>query len=417
MRPADFKHWARHRNTVVSLSGYSLRRTQQRFFGCPGRKGWLWLKILHIAQILQGGTAAHICELLALQGREWGNESIYVLAPQDQVSFLEDLEDVSVLTFPSSRRDFGSLWGFAKAARRALVSINPDIIHLHGSYAGLVGRLVARFGRYRRTPIVYCSHGWSFNMRVSPRSQAVYGSIERLLASRTDAILCISRYEHDSAVAHGLPRERLVTIHNGIAVTPSTGNWRRNEGSAGLPLLFAGRDCRQKGFDVLLEAMGRLGDADVHVVAVGPEPRPSDPETVTAVGWRRRRDLKPFYEACLAVVVPSRWEGFGLVALEAMRNGRAVIASDVDGLCDLVVPGVTGILVSPNDSEAWSRTLSSLDSEMLREMGRRGRARFLELFTSQTMHEKILQIYRQLLPPEVVHSSSRHPEAPARLSA
>lgn len=374
------------------------------------------MKILHIAQILRGGTATHMCELLTLQAQDWGHSAIHVLAPQDQVGFLEGLEDIAISTFPSSKRDLGSLWGFAKAVRRALVAINPDIIHLHGSYAGLVGRIVAGLGRYARTPIVYCSHGWSFNMRVSPAVRSAYGLIERALALRTDAILCISHYEHDTAVERGLPKARLVTIHNGISAAAAVTPWRPAKGAPHFPLLFAGRDCRQKGFDILLEAAQGLDPASVRLVAIGPDPRPDDPETVEALGWLRREELDPYYDACLAVVVPSRWEGFGLVALEAMRKGRAVIASDVDGLCDLVVPDVTGILVPCNDSDAWRGTLSTLDPEALRDMGHRARARFLELFTAEMMHEKVAQVYTRLLPAHALQSGPRL-ETPARLRA
>lgn len=354
------------------------------------------MKILHVAQILQGGTASHMCELLALQSREWGEGCVHVLAPRDQVGYLDTLRNCSVSTFPSSGRDPRSLFAFGRALARSLADVRPDMVHLHGTYAGLVGRIVMRFGANAGIPIVYCSHGWSFNMQVSPWRRAAYGMVERALAPRTDAILCISRYEEETARAQALAPKRMLTVHNGIEITPASPPWQG--GGSVLPLLFAGRNCRQKGYDVLLEAMAGLTHTGLELVAVGPEPDASDPSNVRALGWQRRSDLNAHYEQCIALVMPSRWEGFGLVALEAMRQGRAVIASDVDGLRDLVVPGVTGILVSPDDAEALKNALAGLDADVLREMGTRARARFLELFTAEQMHRQIARVYRLLLP-------------------
>ena len=370
------------------------------------------MKILHIAQILQGGTASHMCELLAFQAREWGEGCVHVLAPEDQISYLDGLQDCTVRTFPSSGRDPASLIAFGRALARALEETRPDIIHLHGTYAGLVGRIVAAFGRSARTPIVYCSHGWSFNMQVSPSRRAIYGLIERTLAPRADAILCISHYETATARARKLPADRLLTVHNGIAITPPSPPWAPRGNSGSLPLLFAGRDCPQKGYDVLLQAMAGLTHTAIELVAVGPEPRPSDPANVRALGWKRRSDLGAFYEDCVALVMPSRWEGFGLVALEAMRQGRAVIASDVDGLPDLVVPGETGILVPPDDPDALREALAGLDAEILREMGTRARARFLERFTAERMHREIARVYRRLLPEAEETGSERQRAQP-----
>ena len=346
-----------------------------------------------------------MCELLALQSREWGSGCVHVLAPRDQVGYLDTLQDCAVSTFPSSGRDPRSLFAFGRAFAGALAETKPDMVHLHGTYAGLVGRIVARFAA-AGVPIVYCSHGWSFNMQVSSWRRALYGMIERALAPHTDAILCISRYEEETAREQALAPRRLLTVHNGIEITPASPPWQG--GASVLPLLFAGRDCPQKGYDVLLQAMAGLTHTGLRLVAIGPEPRASDPVNVEALGWKRRGDLDAYYAQCAALVMPSRWEGFGLVALEAMRQGRAVIASDVDGLRDLVVPGETGILVPPDDPEALRNALAQLDADVLRDMGARARARFLELFTAEQMHRQIARVYRLLLP-EMEEAGGKRP--------
>ncbi|MFX6269921.1 glycosyltransferase, partial [Acinetobacter baumannii] len=82
------------------------------------------------------------------------------------------------------------------------------------------------------------------------------------------------------------------------------------------------------------------------------------------------------------IVVPSRWEGFGLIAVEAMRAGLAVIASRVGGLAEVVEEGVTGFLVEPDKPEEIVNILRTVTREQLHEMGNAGREHFLNEFTS-----------------------------------
>jgi len=97
------------------------------------------------------------------------------------------------------------------------------------------------------------------------------------------------------------------------------------------------------------------------------------------------------------VAVPSHFEGFGLVAAEAMAAGRPVVASAVDGLAEVVEDGVTGLLVPPGDSAALAAALIDLLQHPAKavEMGRRGKARVRELFSVERYRESILAAYAQ----------------------
>ncbi|HKX78287.1 MAG TPA: glycosyltransferase family 4 protein [Novosphingobium sp.] len=354
------------------------------------------MKVLHIAQILQGGTASHMSELIGLQNRSLGPASVGVLAPADQASYLDGLEPGQLHSFASSARNPRSLWVFARAARKVIRGFDPDIVHLHGTFAGLVVRALAWVDSGCRRPTVYCSHGWSFNMRVSRMFRSLFAFVERTLAPRTEAIVCISRYEYETARACGLPASRMTVVHNGIAdcdAEPVSAEPERR----GLRLLFVGRDCPQKAFDVAVEAMALLVEFPITLEAVGPEPREGLPANVTALGWLDRCEVPARLARSHALLMPSRWEGFGLAALEAMRQGRAVIASRVDALPELVVDGGTGILVPPDDPVALARVLKALNKESLRRMGRKGRESYLSRFTAQLMHDRIDAVYRRVL--------------------
>ena len=99
------------------------------------------------------------------------------------------------------------------------------------------------------------------------------------------------------------------------------------------------------------------------------------------------------------VVVPSLGEGFGMVALEAMERGRAVVASAVGGLPEIVADGTTGVLVPPADPRALAAALASLlaDPDRGAAMGRAGRRRALEAFSQERCTARIDELYREAL--------------------
>lgn len=368
------------------------------------------MRILHIAQILQGGTASHLSEVLPHQSALWGIDNVAMLAPADQAHYLAALDQRQIRTFPSADRSPSALAALMRRASRLIDEWQPDIIHLHGTFAGLMIRLLRMFTRgQRRIPLVYCSHGWSFNMQVSPLVRTGYGLIERALAGQADRIICISRFEHETALQRGIPASRLRTIYNGIADIPAGTDAIVVEGSAApeapaqdaaanpIRLLFMGRDCAQKGYDTLIDAMRLLPVEKASLVSVGPEAAPDDPANVCGLGWVARKDIPDYIAACDAVVVPSRWEGFGLVVIEAMRQSRAVIASTVDALPEIIADGQTGYLVPPDDVPALAQKLGNLDRATLARMGQLGRQAYLERFTAGTMNSQIIAVYDGLL--------------------
>jgi glycosyltransferase involved in cell wall biosynthesis len=110
-------------------------------------------------------------------------------------------------------------------------------------------------------------------------------------------------------------------------------------------------------------------------------------------------DMPAFLSQVDILVLPSLFEGFGVSVLEAMAAGKAVIASRVGGLEELVSDSVTGLLVAPRDVDGLARAIAKLagDRKLLREMGRKGRARLQANFTIERMAEQNEDYYYGLL--------------------
>jgi glycosyltransferase involved in cell wall biosynthesis len=245
---------------------------------------------------------------------------------------------------------------------------NVDVVHTHCAKAGAVGRLAARRAGVPR--IVHTFHGFPFHQFQSVVRRQAYVSVERRLGRMTDVALCVG-----SAVAAEAVRRELVAPERvaviGVAVD-GPGRLRasmsarlpearrRARGALGLPddatvVGAVGRLTYQKAPEDFITAMAQLGRPDVIGVWVG------GGELADQVA-RRVRDLPPGARVILAgertdvldvlpgfdvFAMPSRYEGLPTAIVEAMICGVPVVATAVNAVPDLVVPGVTGMLVAP----------------------------------------------------------------------
>jgi D-inositol-3-phosphate glycosyltransferase len=188
-------------------------------------------------------------------------------------------------------------------------------------------------------------------------------------------------------------------------------------------LLFVGRIEPLKGIDTLLEAVallkqqGTLDRNPLCVAVIGGEPD-ADPDrmseemgrlkalratlgiddVVTFLGKRDQDTLQYYYSAALAVVVPSHYESFGLVALEAMACGRPVVASETGGLAFLVRDNETGFHVPAGDAPALADRLRRLvEDEVLRTRLGRQAAEYARSYAWPLIADQILGLYGTLL--------------------
>ncbi len=200
-----------------------------------------------------------------------------------------------------------------------------------------------------------------------------------------DAICASNPVEADQLrQLYGAPPERLELVPSGVDhAFFSPGDRAGARTALGLDdrptLLFVGRIQPLKGLTVAVEALARLRDRSTRLVVVGGPSGAEGPaelarvmgliaelglgDRVTFIEPQPHHMLSTWYRAADVVVVPSRSESFGLVALEAAACGVPVVASAVGGLRTLVDDGVTGLLVEDRDPAAWARAIDRLLDE------------------------------------------------------
>lgn len=207
-------------------------------------------------------------------------------------------------------------------------------------------------------------------------------------------------------------------IQEGIEPVEVVWNGIENSLSSRLPLssppivVFAGRLVWEKGVDVLLQAFARVTEyipnAKLLIAGDGEEREKLTrqivqlklQQNVSLLGYVSRAQMEQYFASSWVQVVPSRWaEPFGIVAVEAMMRGTAVVASDAGGLSEIVQHGQTGFLVKTNDVEALANALLVIlqNQELAEKLGASGQEVALRNFTEASFVEKFIQIYQNLI--------------------
>jgi glycosyltransferase involved in cell wall biosynthesis len=255
------------------------------------------------------------------------------------------------------------LAAFARAARRA--ASGADIVHAHWLPAALPALATGK-------PFVL--QLWGTDVELAQRAPWLV----RPLVRRARGVVAASSFLAGQARALGSRDVRV--IPNGVEIPPKV-KWPDEPPH----VLFVGRLSEEKG---ILEFLAATDGMSRVIVGDGPL-RDRVPE---AVGFVPHDDLGPYYERAAVVCVPSRREGYGVVAREAMGYGRPVVATCVGGLPDAVEDGVTGLLVEPEGLRAAVERLLG-DAELRSRLGAAAREHAQREFDWQASVERLLALY------------------------
>ncbi|MFC4125527.1 glycogen synthase [Nocardia rhizosphaerae] len=308
-----------------------------------------------------------------------------------------------------------------------------DVVHSHTWYAGLAGHLA---GALYGIPHVLTAH--SLEPRRPWKAEQLGGGYrlsswsERNAMEHADAVIAVSEgMRHDVLDAYpAIDPGRVHVVHNGI----DAGVWHPGPPARDQrPVLeqfgvrpdapivsFVGRITRQKGVGHLLAAAAEF-DPDLQLVlcAGAADTRELELEVAAAVDdlqarrgnvfWVREmlptEQVRQILAASAVFVCPSVYEPLGIVNLEAMACGTAVVASDVGGIPEVVDDGVTGRLVryDPSDTAAYERGLAAAvnavacDPGLAARFGEAGRARAISRFDWARIAEQTVEVYRSVL--------------------
>ena len=356
------------------------------------------VRVLHVVRPAAGGIQKHVLNLLdGLNPAEVENS---VAAPR---AFLSDLDWGRYSNLAASvRLEIAPKLSPVRDLKlsRILADVQPqfsDIVHAHGLRAAWVAALARR---RRPFPLLFTAHNL-----IEPAASARLAL--SFISRHCTQIVAVSEAVAESLAVCGAPRSKIIVVPNGISAEyfSQAANSRAEARAAfSLPetafvVAAAARFSREKGLDVLLQA-GRQRRAMTFLIA-GDGPlfaalSQDLPPNVKLLG--RVDDVRPLLAAADVFAVPSRREGQGIAALEAMAAGVPVVASRVGGLSEMLSDGETALLVPPGDPEALAAALSRLqgDSRLRQKLAGNARPLVEAHFSLQAMLDTLTQIYQAI---------------------
>lgn len=296
--------------------------------------------------------------------------------------------------------------GLTGVLRREIARGRPDLLHLHlpNPLAAAVCLALRRDPSLPRLPLAVWYHADITRQRLGGRLVA---PLVRACLREADGICVSSAALRDGSAVLAPWRAKTAVVPFGIDGTPWAAVSPRRDG----PLLFVGRLVGYKGLGVLLSALAAVPGLDLDVIGEGPleaelRERAARPDLSGRVRWLGETDsagIAARLGDARALVLPSidRSEAFGLVQLEAMAAGVAVVCTDLPtGVREVGLPGRTCLRVAPGDVAELAAALVVLrdDPQLAARLGEAGRERFRERFTREAMVARLLDWYRRLLP-------------------
>lgn len=330
------------------------------------------MRVLHASQATQFGLLRYLSDLVHDQARR-GWDVTLATPPDDEL--IAACRDAGVTHRPweAVRAPGPSTWGETRRLGAIVRDIDPDVVQLHSSKAGLAGRLAIR----GRRPTVFTPHAWSF-FHGGRVTRALAHRWEQVGARWATLILCVSERERELGAQAGV-HGRWAVVPNGVDLARfapldptarADARRRLGIGTDTRAVVCIGRLAPQKGQDLLVQAWTEVHErhpaAELYLVGDGPDRAQLEasaaalaPTSVHFVGTTA--DTASWLACSDLVVQPSRWEGFSIAVLEAIASGCSVVATDVAGMREAIGEGAdaAGAIVPVEDVSALGQAVDA----------------------------------------------------------
>ena len=354
------------------------------------------VRVLQVVRPALGGIRQHVLNLV--DGLDPAQVTLSVAAPP---AFVRE-----VLAHPGLHAtiplDIATRLSVARdlLAARRLAHVLPqfaEIVHAHGARAAWIAALAHRHHPF---PLIFTAH--NLIGRDLPSRLGI-----PFVGFHCARVLAVSPSVADSLAACGVPRAKIQVIPNGIDLghfDPSERDRTAARAALALPesafmVAAAARLSREKGMDTLLSAAGQRVGMTFRIAGDGPLKAAllrQAPPNAKLLG--RLADVRPLLAAADVFAVPSRREGQGMAALEAMASGVPLVAARVGGLADMLADGETALLVPPDDPDALAAALSRLqsDSRLRQRLVANALALVRDRYDLRPMLDAVTEVYREV---------------------
>ena len=295
-------------------------------------------KVIHIVESFGSGVFSFLVDLINSTDEEFEIVVAYGVRNETLENFKDYFRDkvkfIEVQNFTRSinlGKDFKAL----KEIKQIFQNEKPDIVHLHSSKAGIIGRFAING---RRVKMLYNPHGFSFLMKDSSKlKRAIYWLIEKIAAMRTCTIVGCSKGEYEEALKL---TKNAICINNGINIEKLQNDVKYIEDKAiklnNLTICTSGRIGFQKNPAMYNRIAQKFPKNKFTWIGEGDLKNELSSSNMNITGWITREQVLQHVAENDVFILPSLWEGLPISLLEAMYLGKVCIVSNVIGNRDVI---------------------------------------------------------------------------------
>lgn len=362
------------------------------------------LNILHITEALGGGVLNIIDMLTKAQSADGHKVTLLHSVRENDTPSEETLNNLfpksiqrviyPMVTPISPLADFKSLLKIINLIRK----IQPDVIHLHSSKAGVLGRIACKLTGYSKR-CFYTPHGYSFlRQDISIKKRNIFKRIEQLAGILGGTTLACSNSELYHA-QHTAKQTNAILIENAVPVL-SINQAHGSLNKSDCTISTSGRICYPKNPKAFRDLAISLEHTKSDFIWLGGGELEYElykdhklPNNLKVTGWLTRNEVTDKLQKTDIFVMTSLWEGMPLSLIEAQVAGIAAVVPDVEGCRDVVIDGVTGFICKGPESMAEKVLLLIKDTNLRKEMGKAARELSLKRFSPERMHQETMTAY------------------------
>lgn len=347
--------------------------------------------ILHIAEAFGGGIVTFIANLTSQQVGHYRVIVAHGIRPETHKNF-KDLFDsrVEFIEIKNFSQDI-KLSGEIKALgelHKLIKGIKPDVIHMHSSQAGVLGKLASIDYSCRK---VYSPHGFSFMREdVSPWKRFIFKALEWTFA-RFDCIMVASSIT-EFAAAKTLTSKSIL-IKNGISFD-SLIPFEKIQASNEVPVVgMVGRALSQKNPAMFNSIAEKMPNVHFEWIGDGTLRNQLSSSNIHIVGWGPREEALEYVAKSDIYIMTSLWEGMPLSLLEAMYLRKACVVTNVVGNRDVINNGINGYVCDSIDEFVDRINYLIVHPEERGKMGEQGHKDVIELYSNKKMEQLFSEAY------------------------
>lgn len=348
-------------------------------------------KILYIVEAMGGGVFTYIVDLANELVDTYDMYIAYAVRKQTPSNYKDYFDKrihlIEVKNFAraiNATKDIAAFFEIRKIANE----VKPDIIHLHSSKAGALGRFAFNG---KKIPLFYTPHGYSFLMQNSSEAKRkIYKGIEIICGKRNCTTISCSEGEHIESLKLN---KQAAYVNNGInmeqlqKLVDEVGNAEQHP----FTVFTLGRICYQKNpaqFNAIALAMPDvrflwIGDGELRRTLTAPN--------ITITGWAERKGALKYSASGDVFVLTSLWEGLPISLLEAMYMKKVCIVSNVIGNRDVIHTGVNGFVCS--NTEDYVKAIQKVKTENVKHLVETAYQEIVDTYNTKNMANEYSKIY------------------------